>query len=237
MQKLMTPYAFVRVLAGCCVIVLFLQPAAAAAVFSTAGVRLEKKVKPMREIKRQGVVPQSLDFSCGAAGLSTLLNFYLDHPVSEADIINHMLQVVPLQKVKERKGFSLYDLKNFAEMSGYKVTGYKMDMEFLKKLDKPVLVPIKFRNYRHFVVVRGVIADRVLIADPAAGNMSMKIGQFEDIWLDGIGLVVEDMSKSAPNRDYVLKIRKQDYLVTNYKSMQRLINPDILRTAIFPGEF
>ena len=77
------------------------------------GLRLNKKVKPMNVLKRRNVFTQSLDFSCGAAGLSTLLNFYLNDPVSEKEIIDALLKIVPLQKVKARKGFSLFDLKKY----------------------------------------------------------------------------------------------------------------------------
>lgn len=207
-----------------------------AASFTTAGLRLNKKVKPMREIKRENVVSQSLDFSCGAAGLSTLMNYYLEDPVSEAEIINSLLNIVPLEKVKARKGFSLLDLKTFAKARGYKVTGYKMDVDFLKGLDKPVLVPIKFRNYRHFVIVKGVIGDRVFIADPAAGNMSMKIDKFEKMWNNGIALVVE-RTEPEETREYALKVKTDDLLVASYKLIRRLLDGSVMRTAIYPTEW
>ena len=211
-------------------------PVLSAATFSVAGVRLTKDVKPLREIKRSNVISQSLDFSCGAAGLSTLLNFYLNDEVSEQEIIETLLTVVPIEKVRQRKGFSLFDLKTFAESRGYKVTGYQMDFEFLKNLDRPVLVPIHFRNYSHFVVVRGVVGDRVFIADPAAGNMSMKIDQFERVWAGGIGLVVEHQS---PDRDqrYALQIEEDDLLVADYKHLNRIMNQMMVRTAVFPSEY
>src|SRR3990172_10324258 len=97
-----------------------------AASFSFNGVRVNKNIKPMREIKHEKVITQSLDFSCGAAGLSTLLNYYLGDPVTENEIINTLLNTVPLEKVQERRGFSLLDLKKYAESKGYKVSGYKM---------------------------------------------------------------------------------------------------------------
>lgn len=206
-----------------------------AATFSVAGVRMNKQVKPMREIKRENVVMQTMDFSCGAAGLSTLLNYYLEEPVAEVEIINSLLQTVPLEKVLTRKGFSLLDLKNFAQTKGYKVTGYKMDLAYLRSLKKPVLVPVVFRKYRHFVIVRGVVGDRVFVADPATGNMSMKLGQFEKMWNTGIGLVVERAETSE--NDFALKVKEDDLLFADYKMMSRLIDQTAFRTAIFPGEY
>ena len=127
------------------------------------------------------------------------MHYYLSDPVSEKEIINTLLKTVNLEKVKQRKGFSLLDLKRFAEFKGYKAAGYKMDMEYLKGLGKPVLVPIKFKNYRHFVIVKAVVGDRVFLSDPAIGNMTMKIGRFQSIWTEGIGLLVEHFGGNDKN--------------------------------------
>ncbi len=204
--------------------------------FSSFGIRINKDIKPLRDIRRTNIVTQSLDFSCGAAGLSTLLNYYLNDPVSEGEIINSLLQVVPLAKIKERRGFSLFDLKTYAKQKGYNVTGYKMDIDFLRHLHKPVLVPIKFRNYRHFVIVKAVMADRVFIADPAVGNVSMKINKFQDLWLDGIGLLVEKPHEDK-NSDYALKIAEKDFVSVDYKLMRSIMTPDVISTTIHTGEF
>jgi len=80
--------------------------------FRTGGIRLNKKVTSLKDLKRKNVTIQTLDYSCGAAGLSTLLKYHFRDPVSEKEIIDTLLKTVPLKKVLERKGFSLYDLKN-----------------------------------------------------------------------------------------------------------------------------
>ena len=218
-----------------CFLSLFCYNEAFATSFMAGGFRLNKKVKSMKEIKSENVIHQSLDFSCGAAGLSTVMNFYLNDPISEKEIINSLLQIVDLAKVKARKGFSLLDLKKFAESKGYKATGYKMDMEFLKELNKPVLVPIKFKNYRHFVIVRGIVGDRVFIADPAAGKMVMKDVRFENIWLNGIGLVVE--REGYDEGEYALKVKEEEALFADYKHVARSLPGTAIRTAVFPDEF
>ncbi|MBF0478025.1 MAG: C39 family peptidase [Candidatus Omnitrophica bacterium] len=206
-----------------------------ASVFFVGGMRFNKKLMPLREIKREHVVMQNFDFSCGAAGLSTLLNYYLGNPISESVIIKTLLKTVPLQKIRQRRGFSLYDLKNFAKSKGYIATGYKMDIDFLKKLHKPVLVPIKFRNFRHFVIIKAVVADHVLIADPAAGNTSMTIDQFNKLWIDGISLLVEDPRKKSSG--FQTNFDGKDLLITDHKMIGRILNPDLIRTTVYPGEF
>lgn len=205
--------------------------------FSAGGVRINKKIKPMRDIKHEHVVSQSMDVSCGPAGLSTLLNFYLKDPTTEIEIINSLLNQVPLEKVRERKGFTLLDLKNFAKAKGYDVTGYKdMDIEFLREIKRPVLVPISFKNFSHFVIVKGVIADRIFIADPTAGNMSMKTSKFEKIWTKGIGLVVEKPNHNE-NTEYALQVNTEDLLISDYKRLRQLIDKGAIRTAIYPSEW
>ena len=208
------------------------------ASFSAAGLNFTKKVKSLKEIRQQDVVTQSLDFSCGAAGLSTLLNFYLNDPVGETEIINDLLGMVPLEKVRERHGFSLYDLKKYAESKGYKVTGYKMDLEFLKELGKPIIVPIKFKNYRHFVVVKGVIGDRVFIADPAVGNMTIKDTKFMALWTKGIGFLVEHPEAEGRNaEDYRLKVAQNDLRLTDYRTLPGFADITRVRTSIFTNEW
>ena len=204
--------------------------------FHVEGITLNKKVKSIKEIKTKNIVTQSLDYSCGAAGLSTLLNYYLNDPISEKEIINTLLKSVSLAKVKQRKGFSLLDLKNYAESKGYKVTGYQMDFDFLQKLNKPALVPIKFKNYRHFIIVKGVAGDRVFLADPAVGNITMKINRFEKIWTAGIGLVVEKDNADDKNAS-ALAIKPEEALFADYKNVMRTALTTVIRTAVFPTEY
>lgn len=214
-----------------------LNSPAFATSFSAAGVRMNKNIKPMFDIKHESVVSQSMDVSCGPAGLSTLLNFYLEDPTTEMEIINNLLDQVPLEKVRERRGFTLLDLKNFAKSKGYTVTGYKdMDVTFLREIKRPVLVPINFKNFSHFVIVKGVIADRVFIADPTAGNLSMKISKFEKIWSNGIGLVVEK-PKHGENSEYALSVKTEDLLVSDYKRLRQLIDNGAVRTTIYTSEW
>lgn len=216
---------------------MMLVASSSAASFRVGGLRLQMDVKPLRDIKRENIVTQSLEYSCGAAGLSTLLNFYLNDPVSEQDILLGMNDIVSQEKVRARQGFSLFDLKSYALSRGYKVTGYKMDVDFLKELNKPVLVPITFRKFRHFVIVKAVMGGRVFIADPAAGNMSMKVDQFEKIWTNGIGLVVEGHEADDEARQYALKVDHKDFIITDFRNLKNLMSRGIRQTKIHTTEW
>jgi hypothetical protein len=60
--------------------------------------------------------------------------------------------------------------------------------DFLERA--PLMVPVNALGYNYFVVFRGVMGNRVLLADPAWGNRTMTIDKFQRMWLD----YVEPMS-------------------------------------------
>ena len=66
------------------------------------------------------------------------------------------------------------------------------DLTDILSVDRlPILVPIRPLGYNHFVVLKGIFGSRVYVADPAFGNKSMKIHQFLDVWIDGIGFIIK----------------------------------------------
>src|SRR5262249_32274179 len=60
----------------------------------------------------------------------------------------------------------------------------------LVELKAPVIVPLRIREYDHFVVFRGLRGDRVYLTDPIAGNVTMKAGNFVAAWRDGVGMIL-----------------------------------------------
>lgn len=167
---------------------------------ATGGGRLSKSVRTFKDIREAGVVLQNLDYSCGAAAMATLLTGYFDDEVSEDEIVGFIFVhgQTPDEAIKKyfrRQGFSLLDLKRFAVFRGYSAAGYKEMttddlLETLEKDEVPILVPISPMGYHHFVVVRGIVGDRVFLADPAVGRTTMRLGNFLDAWVDGIGFIV-----------------------------------------------
>ena len=51
-------------------------------------------------------------------------------------------------------------------------------------------------GYRHFVVIKGVSADSVLVGDPSRGLMRVERAEFEKIW-DGLFFVITDAREVA----------------------------------------
>jgi uncharacterized protein len=173
-------------------------------VMAADGVR---GVRSLLEMRQDGVVVQKWDLSCGAAALATILNYQYGDLVSEREIaaglINRDEYLANPELVAARHGFSLLDLKRYVDRRGYRGTGYG-SLEFQDLIDlAPIMVPVDFNGFPHFVVFRGALGNRVLLADPAFGNRTMLATKFESAWLDypefgKVGFVVTPVDGTAP---------------------------------------
>jgi predicted double-glycine peptidase len=148
------------------------------------------KVVSYRDIPFRTVVRQRYDFSCGSAALATLLRYHYDREVGEEQIFRAMYAAGD-QDVIRRVGFSLLDMKQFLEASGYHADGYRLNIDNLASMDKPAIVMIDTAGYKHFVVFKGDDAGRVLIGDPALGLKIYSREQFASMW-NGIAFVVRE---------------------------------------------
>jgi predicted double-glycine peptidase len=165
------------------------------------------------------VVIQSWDLSCGAATLATILNYQYGDPVSERDVaealINRDRYLANPLLVQARQGFSLLDLKKYVDRRGYRGIGYgKLELDALIER-APAIVPVSFNGYNHFVVFRGIRGNRILLADPAWGNRTLTLDEFEDAWLTypefgRVGFVVAQRDGTLP--DNRLAPRADDFV-------------------------
>jgi len=172
-------------------------------------------------MRQANVVIQKWDLSCGAAALTTLLNHQHGENLSEREVavvlMNRPEYIDHPELIHIRQGFSLLDLKRFVEQRGYKGVGFgRMTLENLIA-KAPALVPIRVKDYNHFVVFRGARGNRVLLADPAWGNRTMLIEQFERSWIDypKIGRVAFAVVRAdgQPPRASMLEPRDEDFVM------------------------
>lgn len=186
---------------------LVLTAQAVAALLALPPAQAAEPVRSLLEMRRDNVVIQEWDLSCGAAALTTILNQQFGDAVGEKEIAKALIRrkeyIDNPKLVQVRQGFSLLDLKRVAESRGYVGTGYgKMTTADL--VDRaPVLVPIMANGYNHFVIFRGRMADRVLVADPAFGNYTMRIQKFENAWIEypefgRVGFVISAREGGTP---------------------------------------
>jgi hypothetical protein len=92
-----------------------------------------------------------------------------------------MLEVSDPEIVRQR-GFSLLDLKHYAEKIGMRGRGFKIGLEQLELARVPTIALLDMRGYKHFVVISKTTADKVYIADPALGNRIVDKKDFAGEW-------------------------------------------------------
>lgn len=147
-------------------------------------------VKPVSEFKYNNVVRQAYDYSCGSAALTTILNGYLGRQFQERQIMDGLLRFGETDKIVERRGFSLLDMKRLSTALGHPSGGFRASFEDLKGLDHPAIVPIHYGGFKHFVVVKKYQDGHVYVADPALGNISFTEQKFREVWTENVLFIV-----------------------------------------------
>jgi predicted double-glycine peptidase len=147
-------------------------------------------VAPLAEQQFRNISHQAYDYSCGSAALTTVMNSYLGHKFVERQIMDGLLKYGEYDKIVQRRGFSLLDMKRLVTALGYQSGGYKGKFEDLKKLEHPAIVPIHYGGFKHFVVVKKYRDGRVFVADPALGNISFPEERFKSIWENNVMFIV-----------------------------------------------
>lgn len=127
-----------------------------------------------------GVVRQQWDYSCGLASLATLLTHDYQAPVSEAALLERLMERSPRDESALRHtGVSLADLAWLSRGLGFRAAGLALTPSALARLNRPALVYLEQDGMPHFVVLRGLTANgAALIADPSSGNRRMKAETF-----------------------------------------------------------
>lgn len=167
-------------------------------------------VRSLLEMRQERVIIQEWDLSCGAAALTTILNYQFGDMVTEREVaiglIGQERYLANPELVRLQQGFSLLDLKRYVESRGYVGVGMGgLDLADLVA-GAPMLVPISRHGYNHFVVFRGMMGDRVLLADPSFGSVTMPVQRFQRVWLEletlgRVGFFVSRSGDTAPPAD------------------------------------
>ncbi len=161
-----------------------------------AGGAFSLKVTSLKELRWKTVVRQQYDFSCGSAAVATLLSFHYDTPVTEAEVFEEMFLTGDQAKI-QTDGFSMLDMKRFLDKRGLKSDGFRMTLDKLARIGVPGIVLINTRGYLHFVVVKGIEPDRIVVADPALGTTVWSRENFEQVWGGGIVLAARNEIETA----------------------------------------
>jgi predicted double-glycine peptidase len=157
---------------------------------------VQMPVTSIRAQRLAGTMLQQYDFSCGSAAVATLLTHHYGYPVTESMVFEHMYKYGDQAKI-QREGFSLLDMKRFLKAHGFEADGFEQPLEKLAEAGVPAIVLINENGYLHFVVVKGLRGERVLIGDPATGTRAVSRQAFQAKWQSGLLFVVHNRMDAA----------------------------------------
>ncbi len=164
----------------------------------SGGYRFSSTVQSMAELRWKNLTRQGWDMSCGAAALSTLLIYHHDRQFSEMAVTLTILKNSDPVLVRERGGFSLYDLKRFVRAVGLEGIGYgDMTLDDLGLFGLPAILPIRIGDFDHFVIFRKRVGGHVMLGDPAFGNISLSADRFEKMWKSRIAFYTVTTKEKA----------------------------------------
>ena len=95
-----------------------------------------------------------------------------------------ILKTLTADEVKDRMkhGLAISDLRAPAVQMGYFSTIGTMTFQQLAQARVPLVVPLKIKDYDHFVVYRGMADGRVYLADSCRGNVRPTVAEFCQQW-------------------------------------------------------
>lgn len=187
-----------RLIAGACALASFAATPAPAQVRLGPETGTNSRVYVMSwwQIPFRTVVRQRYDFSCGSAAIATLLSYHYHHPIDERASFAAMWKVGDQAAIR-KQGFSLLDMRSYLRSEGYRAEGFKLTMDQLAQLKRPVIVLLNLNGFKHFVVVKGMERGRVLTGDPMLGLTQYDSRQFERHWN---GIVLAILASPKPER-------------------------------------
>jgi uncharacterized protein len=150
------------------------------------------------EIPFRSVVRQQHDFSCGSAAVATLLTYHYGRPTAETETFSYMWRNGNQETIR-RVGFSMLEMRSFLRGLGYRSEGYRLTLDELRRMDRPSIALIDYEGFKHFVVIKGIRGDRILLGDSVLGLTEYDINDFARMW-NGIVLAIADSVETVPAR-------------------------------------
>ena len=163
-----------------------------------------------RVLKRFAWIQQAEEMDCGAACLAMICKHYG---------INMTLGKLRELANVTTMGATMDSLARTGESLGFTTRGVQCTFEMLRGFDLPFIV--HWEGY-HYVVVYGVSASKVWLADPAAGFKKLSIEEFERGW-NGTCLTFtprQDLAQEAASRSPWVRFAR--YLIPHRKILVHL---------------
>lgn len=160
-----------------------------------AGTSFNVPITTFKEMHFRRVVHQQYDYSCGSAALATLLTYHYERPTLESTALKWMFEHGDQAKIR-KEGFSLLDMKRYLASIGLDGEGYRVTLDKIAQVGIPGIILVNVKGYSHFVVLKGIRGDKVLIGDPALGAKLMTREDVEKIWTGVFFTVASDVKEA-----------------------------------------
>ena len=173
--------------------------------------RFEKPVFTWTAQKRQNIVMQKQDYSCGAAAMATVARYYWGDPVGEQYFLATIVNMLTREQLEDRikNGLTMTDMRLAAVKLGYVSTIGELSYDELTQSKVPLIVGITVREYDHFVVYRGSDHYYVYLADPIRGNIRIPAWEFVEQWQKNAVLVLAKPGQ-GPREHSPLTVRYEE---------------------------
>ena len=192
----------------------------------------QKYPQNYKQLKQRNIVMQKRDFSCGAAALATVLQYFWGDNVTEDQILIAIEKILTPEEMQDRikKGLAISDLRRAAVELGYLSSIGTMTFSQLCESRVPLVVGISHAGYDHFVVYKGTDGEWVYLADPIRGNIRLSVTEFLQQWQKNTILVVAK-SDSDPPETSALSVTTRDVALGELnKHLIRTLPPKIYTT-------
>jgi predicted double-glycine peptidase len=145
-----------------------------------------------RDLRYEGIIGQSSDFSCGPAAVATLLSCFYGISVTESDVLAQAEQHEATVGREPGAGVSALSLKRVLVDSGIPVRGLKVTVNALVQHFKQQGLPLILhttRPQKHFLVAVTAVGRHIVLADPSWGRRLLGVSELEtQLGFDGVVL-------------------------------------------------
>ncbi|MDV5170313.1 C39 family peptidase [Photobacterium rosenbergii] len=182
------------------------------------------KVKSYQDQLFGDVFRQQYDFSCGSAAVASLLTYHYDIESQESTIFEFMFKHGDKDKI-EKQGFSMLDMKKYLHSIGLDANGYNIPLDKFHDLRIPAITIVNFDGYMHFVVIKGINQENVILGDPSRGTLLIPIKDFKQVYKGTVLLVKNRVEQGRGSF-----ITADNYNIYNSSPMSEAVVRDSLST-------
>ncbi|MGF1623593.1 MAG: C39 family peptidase [Alphaproteobacteria bacterium] len=176
--------------------------AAGEVMLNVGGLTVNVPIVSRAEMPFQTVVRQQFDYSCGAAAVATLLTYHYDRSTTEREALEAMFARGDQEKIRV-EGFSMLDMKDYLDGLGLTADGFRIRLDTFAQEQVPGIALIDLNGYKHFVVLKGIVGDQVLVGDPALGVKAYPREEFEQMWNEILLVITADMEQAQQHFNQV----------------------------------